>query len=294
MTRTWTRTVAALLVAAATAALLAVGAGTAAASSTLSFSKARHLAERLARQQREKRSLRFTELGHAHRVSSSRIDFRYADRSTDNVLCRATIVVVQTSDSRHADLTDVACHGIPSEVLSYERVTRHMRSDVKDRAGDVSRSVHDYDSSLGRCDGIVVPKKRRSQVDLLFKLGGTRAFYTPLRPALDRFNTALHDVHGEDPRTTRGVDAWDRTLVLLDELPDVTADPCPAVKKWAKHGFSSDSAPADFGRLGVIRKQFGVQEQVLDEVAHHLRDSGVYPKIAAAFTPANFYDGIRP
>ena len=286
----WTRKVAAPVVAVATAALLATGAAPASASSGgLTVKVARHLARKLEAKQRRERSLRFTELGDPHRRSSSRIDFPYHDRSTDDVLCSATIVVVQSGDSRNAEMRSVSCHGIPSEILSYEQVTRHMRHAVRKRASDVQRSTRDFSRSLDACNDVVVPRKHRDDVDVLFFLGGVRAFYTPIRSPLNDFDDALHAVHGEDPRVTRGVDAWDRTLVLLDEMPAAAADPCPAVREWAKHHFSDASAPADFGKARVVRHQLNVQSKILREVAKHLREEGVAPAIARAFAPAGLF-----
>jgi hypothetical protein len=286
MPSTWTRKVAAPIVAVATTALLATGVGSAAAAdNALSVRAARHLAQKLERKQREERSLKFTHLGDAHRRSSNRIDFPYRDRSTKDVLCNAMIVVVQSGGDRSADLRDVACDGIPSEILTYEKVTRKMRHRVRQAADEVRKSIDDYRKAVARCDDLVVPKARRDEVELLFDVAGPRAFYGPIRGRLDDFNVALHNVHGQDPRMTRGVDAWDRTLVLFDELPNSTKSPCKAVRRWADDDYSSDSAPADFDQLKVIRKQFRVQEKILNETARHLADAGAFPAIARAFAP---------
>jgi hypothetical protein len=282
----WTRKVALPIAAAAAASLVAlVAPGASAASGTLSFHTARHLAQKLEAKQRRERSLRFTQLGHATRRSSQRIDFDYRDRSTSDVLCDAVIVVVQHSDHRAADIRDAHCHGIPSEILLYEDVTRDLRHAAKKRAAEVRNSLVDYDQSLRACDYIVIPRSRVDEVDVLFDTGATRAFYRPLRGKLDDFDQALHDVNGEDPAMKRGVDAWDRTLVLLDELPAATADPCAAVKQWADDGWSDDTAPADFSKLKVVHHQFRVQEKVLNKAAAHLDDEGVVRHVAQTFAP---------
>lgn len=286
MPSTWTRRVAAPIVAVATLALLATGAGPAAAADNeLSIKAARNLAKKLAAQQREERPLKFNSLGKAHRRSSRRVDFPYKERSSRDVICDATIVVVQTSDRRSADIRGVECDGMSTELLRYERVTRRMRHRVREAGDEIRKSNRDYEKSLERCDDLVVPKGRRDEVSLLFRLGKTRAFYSPIRGRLDDFNVALHDVEGQDPAMLRGVDAWDRTLVLYDELPNATKNPCRAVRNWAEEDYSSDSAPADFGELRVIRNQFKVQEQVLNETARHMADEGVFPAIARAFAP---------
>lgn len=282
------------MVAAATLALLALGAAPAAADSALTFKSARHLAQKLADKQEQKRSLKFARLGHADRVSSNRIDFAYADRSSDDVLCNATIVVEQSGDHRTAELRDVECDGIPGEILAYERITRKMRHRARGQAKAVRQSVDDLERSLGKCDKVVVPRNRRDEVEVIVDLGRTRAFYAPLRATLDKFNIALHDVHGEDPRATRGIDAWDRTLVLIGQLPPATKRPCKAIAKWAENDFSDDSAPADFTQLKVIRQQFGAQEKILNEASDYLGEAGVFPAIARAFAPRGLRALILP
>jgi hypothetical protein len=295
MRSTWTRRVAAPIAAVAAGALLVAGGGQAAASSgTLSVSAARHLAHKLEAKQRKERSLVFTELGKPHRRSSTRIDFPYRDRSTSDVLCTATIVVVQNGSKRAADLRDAACHGIPSEILGFERATRAVKHAVTDAAPDVRKSFDRYDKSLSQCDTVVVPKNRRDDVDLLVKAGGVAAFYLPLRATLDDYDTALHDVHGHDPSMLRGVDAWDKVLVLRDELPPAAAHACRAVRDWAANGFSDDTAPANFDELRVVLHQFRVQSSKLDKTARYLAKQGAVAKVAAVFAPAGMLARVDP
>ena len=287
MPSTWTRKVAAPVLAVAAGALLVAGGSPAAAASgTLSVSAAKKLAQKLEEKQRRERSLLFTDLGHAIRRSATRIDFPYRDRSTSDVLCVARIVVIQTGNKRSADIKGVKCHGIPTEILNYEAVTRSLRNAVKNARPDVRDSFARYDKSLSQCDKVTVPKRHRKEVDLLIKAGGVAAFYLPLRSQLDDFNVALHDVHGHDPSVTRGVEAWDRTLVLVDELPPAAAHACRAVRDWAANKFSKDTAPADFDELGVVLHQFPVQYKTLDETAAYLREQGVVPRVAKVFAPA--------
>ena len=110
-----------------------------AAASTLTVSQARALAKKIVAKQRKQRSLVFTQLGDPVRKSSSRIDFPYRDRSTSNVLCTARIVVVGNSSSRRADLKDSSCHGIPSDVLAFERASRALAHSV---SGDLGKKVY--------------------------------------------------------------------------------------------------------------------------------------------------------
>ena len=265
--------------------MFAAGASEAAAS-TLTVSQARALAKKIVAKQRKQRSLVFTQLGDPVRKSSSRIDFPYRDRSTSNVLCTARIVVVGTSSSRRADLKDSSCHGIPSDVLAFERASRRLAHSVSGDLGKkVRKSRRHYKSSLKQCDSVSVPRSRRGDVHLLVKAGGVWAFYSPLRSRLGSFTTDLHNVDTADPDLVRGVKAWDRVLVLFDSLPAAAANPCGAVKTWANNGFSSDTAPADFGELKVELDQVAAQSRVLDQTSKYLDDAGAFPGPARAFAP---------
>jgi hypothetical protein len=295
MPSTWTRKVAAPFAAVAVGALLVAGGAEAASSSgSLSVSAARKLAEKLEQKQRKERSLVFTELGKPNRRSANRIDFPYRDRSTSDVLCIARIVVVQSGGKRSADLRGAKCHGIPTEILDFEAVTRALRNSVKDAAPAVRQSLSRYDKSLSQCDKVVVPKRHRKEVTLLVKAGGVAAFYLPLRSQLDDFVVGLHDVHGNDPSMVHGVEAWDRTLVLIDQLPPAAAHACRAVRDWADNKFSDDTAPADFDQLKVVLDGFPVQYSTLDETASYFAKQGAVRRVAKVFAPAGILALVDP
>jgi hypothetical protein len=283
----WTKKVAAPITAAATAAaLLAAGGSVAGASETsLSVHQARHLAHKLVVKQRRERSLVFTHLGKPKRRSATRIDFAYADRSTADVLCTARIVVRQTSGSRHAELTGARCHGIPSDVLGYERATRRLAESLPDFDGKVRKSVGRYDRSVADCDYVAVPKNRAKDVDVLMATGFVYAFYNPLRSRLGSFVTALEDVHAGDPTLISGQESWDNFLIIFDELDPATHDPCAAVKEWAANDWSDDSAPADFDELTVERDQLNAEGRNLVRVAKHLAEAGARRRTAVFFAP---------
>jgi hypothetical protein len=293
MTSMWTKKVAAPITAVATAAaFFAVGGASvaSAASNGLTVHQARHLAHKLVVKQRRERSLVFTHLGKPIRRSPSRIDFRYEDRSTADVLCRARIVVRQTSGERHADLVGAKCHGIPSDVLGYEAATRRLIKSFPDYAKRVSRSMGRYDRGVADCDYISVPRDRADEVDLLFDLGFTYAFYKPLRTRLGSFAEALHDVHPSDPDLVAGMESWDNFLILFDELDPATQDPCAAVKEWAANDFSDESAPADFSELRVERQELRDEARRLRRVAKHLADAGAVRRTAIRFSPTGIAD----
>ena len=285
MLSTWTKRVAAALAAAATLALVAGGSSAVASSSGLSVHVAKKLAHKLEAKQKRERSLRWTELGKAHRRSANRIDFSYRDRSTSEVYCTARIVVVQSSDSRRADLRHVQCRGVPSDVLGYEKAIGALTRDVPDLAPAVRKSLRHYDKGVGQCDYVAVPKNRAKDVDALMSAGFTYAFYKPLRARLGKFDDRLKSVDAADPELVRGEEAWDRTLIIFDELPGATHEPCAAVKTWAQSGWTDDTAPADFGKLHVERRKLRDEENALDEVSAHLVRQGLRTGSTQAFEP---------
>jgi hypothetical protein len=122
-------------------------------------------------------------------------------------------------------------------------------------------------------------------VDLLVKSGGVYAFYSPLRSRLGDFATELQHINPGDPELVRGSNSWDRLLVIFDSLPAASADPCAAVKEWSNNGFSSDTAPADFGELEVELDRLRSQVRNLDRAAKHLDRAGAFPGPAAALSP---------
>ena len=283
----WTKKVAVPITAVATtAAFLAAACGSAtAAEGGLTVHQARHLAHKLVVKQHRERSLVFTHLGRPHRRSATRIDFAYEDRSTADVLCLARIVVRQTSGKRNADLVGAKCHGIPSEVLAYEDVTRRLAKDLPDFTGRVRKSLGRYDKSVAACDYIAVPKNRAKDVDLLWDVSFTYAFYKPLRDRLGGFADALHAVHAADPTLVSGMESWDNILILFDELEPATHDPCAAVKEWSAGGWSDDSAPADFAQLRVERDQLNDETHNLARVARRLAADGARRRTAVFFAP---------
>ena len=284
---------------AAVIAMLAIAGGAqAATSSTLKTSTARTLAQKLVDQQKRERSLIFAELGKAHRRSATRIDFGYRDRSTDNALCLAQIVVVQTQSGgkthRAADIRNAKCHGIPGFILDVEDLTRALRNDVKAAKPTVLESLDRYDKSLPTCDRVVVPQDRRDEANLLVRAAGVAAFYRPLRVRLGEFDDDLHALETTDPNIERSQNAWERVIVLVDELPPAADHPCRALRTWSDNGFSDDTAPADFGELAVVIQQFKVQYGVLKSVAGYLDDQGVVPRVARAFTPLGLLALVDP
>jgi hypothetical protein len=286
MPSTWTKKVAAPIAAVATtAAVLVAGGGSvaAASSSGLTVHQAGHLAHKLVVKQRRERSLLFAHLGKPKRRSSTRIDFAYEDRSTDDVLCVARIVVRQTSGSRHAELVGAKCHGIPSDVLGYERVTGKLAQSLPNFYTKVQKSLDRYHKSVADCDYVAVPQNRAKDVDVLMRMGFQYALLHPLRNRLGGFAQALHDVHAADPRLASGLDSWDNVLIVFDELDPATHDPCAAVKEWAAGDWSDASAPADFDELRVERDQLKQEAHNLRGVARHLADAGARRGTAILF-----------
>jgi hypothetical protein len=67
-------------------------------------------------------------------------------------------------------------------------------------------------------------------------------------------------------------------------LPDV-ADPCTALKRWAKAGYAADSAPIDFAAYRALDRRAGVDQRVIARAAKTMAAAGAFPNAAVGFTP---------
>jgi hypothetical protein len=270
-------------------ALIAVFALPAAASAAtfrpLNEERALPIATKLARQVAVKRKVRSWNLSPAVKVRPNRVVFIYSDRSRAEVFCTAKLVVEQSSRLRHAFLAARTCNGIPSEALEMERATSALIRAVEGQRADVRRSVRAYEADLAKCEGLVVPRSRHEEVELLYEAGELHAAFDPLLVHLDGFVTRLQQIQPEDPALASGVVWWRRLVTSLDALPDVTARPCSAVLTWADSNYSDDTAPVDFAQLSQAIAAMRAQERGIIRAAAYLEGIGISPRIVPGFVP---------
>jgi hypothetical protein len=203
-------------------------------------------------------------------------------------------VVVQTSTRRSAKIVGSRCHGIPSEVLDFERASKAFARSVDRVAPDVRESLRRYQRSVDRCDKLDVPRRFRGDVRALFTTGGVRAFLDPLRSRIHDFVDALDSIDPQDPFLINGTTAWDRLVTLDESMPPATANVCGSLRRWSKSGFDPDEAPADFDVLRVIRRGIRKQDEVIARTALHMLRVGVVRNAAADFTPEGILAVVDP
>lgn len=267
-------------------ALLALPAGAAAAPyKPLTEKTALPIATKLAKQVATKRKVRSWQLSDALSVRPNRVVFMYSDRSRDEVFCTARLVVEQSSSRRNAFLTAPRCRPIPPEALAMERATSALLRAVQGQATDVRSSIRGYEKDIEDCEGLVVPRSRHEEVDLLYEAGQLKAAFDPLLIHLDAFVTRLQEIQPEDPELLRGVVWWRRLVTALAALPEVTERPCDAILTWADTNYSNDTAPVDFPSLVASINGMERQERGILRAASRLSELGISQRIVPGFTP---------
>jgi hypothetical protein len=211
--------------------------------------------------------------------------FIYSDRSRQEVFCTARLVVEQSSTRRSAFLSAPRCNPIPPEALEMERATSALIRAVQGQAADVRRSIRAYEKDLDECEGLVVPRSRHEEVDLLYEAGQLHAAYDPLLIHIDAFVTRLQGIQPDDPELIKGVVWWRRLVTALDALPDVTARPCRAILDWAETNYSNETAPVDFPSLIASLAAMERHERGILRAASRLSELGISQRIVPGFTP---------
>jgi hypothetical protein len=265
---------------------LALPAGAATAQvKPLTEKTARPLATKLARQVAERRNVRSWSLSDALSVRRNRVVFQYSDRSREEVFCTARLVVEQSSTRRRAFIAAPDCNPIPPEALEIERATSAVIRAVAGQRADVRRSVRAYEKDLDKCEGLVVPRSRHEEVELLYDAGAVHAAADPLLTHLDAFVTRLQEIQPEDPALVRGVVWWRRLVTTIDALPDVTARPCSAILAWADSNYSNETAPVDFPSLIASLNAMERQNRGILRAAVRLEELGISQRILPGFLP---------
>ncbi|HEX8054845.1 MAG TPA: hypothetical protein VF517_17805 [Thermoleophilaceae bacterium] len=251
----------------------------------LTEASARRLALKLARSVAHKRNVRSWQLSEALSVRPNRVVFGYADRNRKEVFCTARLVVERSATRRRAFISAPECAGIPGEALEIERATSAVVRAVAGQRPDARLSVRRYEKDLRDCEGLVVPRGRHAEVELLYDAGATLASVDPLLTHLDAFVTRLQDIQPEDTELASGVVWWRRLITSLGSLPRTTLRPCTAILEWANDNYSTDTAPVDFAELQRTLDTLKRENRGILRAAEHLAELGVAPRLSAGFTP---------
>jgi hypothetical protein len=267
-------------------AILALPAGASAAVfRPLTEKTALPIATKLAKRVAERRKVRSWQLSEATSVRRNRVTFIYSERHHDELFCTARLVVEQSSSRRSAFMAAPRCNPIPPEALEIERATGALIRAVQGQRADVRRSIRGYEKNVEKCEGLVVPRSRHEEVELLYQAGELQAAFDPLLSHLDAFVTRLQEIQPEDPALVRGVIWWRRLVTELDALPDVTARPCDAVLAWADTNYSDETAPVDFPSLIASLNALERQERGIVRAGARLEELGISQRILPGFVP---------
>ena len=264
---------------------LAAPMGAQAAYKPLTEKTARTFALKLARQVAIKRKVRSWQLGRALSVRPNRAVFAYADRNSREIFCTARIVIEQSSLRRRAFFTGSNCNPIPAEALAMERATSAVVRAVGGQRADVRREERRVVKDVAKCEGIVLPRSRHEEYELLLEVADAVAVADPLLAHLDAFVTRLQEIQPEDPDLARGVVWWRRFVTTLSSLPRSAARPCSLMLQWAESDYSSDTAPLDFAQLQATWNAVERENRGITRAAGRLGDLGVAPRLVLAFTP---------
>jgi hypothetical protein len=277
------------------AASFAIGGVATAQAKSLPYKTAKTLAKRLAEKQVKGRDVVSFHLLLPRRVGDSRIVFQYDDRTTANVFCTALVVVDQRVSGRvtkiGARFTAQDCHGIPSEVLKFEAITRTAQRELRANTAPTVEAVDAVKASARRCRAVKVPRSKRDEASALFDIALVEALERPNAAAVGRFAAGLLAVKAKNATLAAAALAWADYAATVTALPDVT-DPCGLVKAWGKAGFAADKAPIDFAAYRALDRRAAVDRQAIRRGARLLAKDGVFPNAVVGFTPSGLLEHL--
>lgn len=247
---------------------------------------ARPFAVKLARKVAKERKVRSWHLSNAVTVGRKRVVFVYSDRSRTERFCTARLVVEQSSTRRRAFISSPKCSQIPEEALAIEKATIAAVRAVSGQGPDVRRSIRSTQKDTARCEGLVVPRSRHAEADLLFLAGHTLAELDPLIVHFDAFATRLQEIQPEDPGLVSGVVWWRRFVTSVQNVPDVVLRPCATLLDWSRSDYSAETAPLDFEQLAAQLRAIKTADRGINRGADHLAELGVSPRAVQGFSPS--------
>jgi hypothetical protein len=267
-----------------------------AAFAPLNRTTARRLALKLAREVASDRNVRWWQLSaRPVKVRSSRITFAYADRTRANTYCTSTIAVEQpTRRLRRTSFIGGRCTGVPAEALAVERETSRFIRAAQGQESDLRRSIGNYNEQLANCEELRIPRSRLSQVRRIFMAHEYAAAVGPIEGEIGEFVVALDALRLQRPELAAAPRAWEAMNAAVNLIRSEMVDapqPCDAVRRWARDGWSASASPGD-PRQGLADAQ--AAERSLLRVARELAALGVSPRAAQGMTPGGLIELAAP
>jgi hypothetical protein len=157
---------------------------------------------------------------------------------------------------------------------------------------EISRSLREAD--LGRCGdlGDQAPARAERTAGALIDLALAQALLGPTQPVLERFVADLEAIPTRDPALRSGRAAWRESVAALGRLPAFD-QPCAALERWAKAGWSPAARPpvpvAEIERLDSDRLDERFDRGVA-RAARRLRRLGISAGAAKRFTGETLFE----
>ena len=276
-------------------AAFAIGGVATAQAKVLPFKTAKTLAKRLANKQVRGRDVVSFHLLLPRRVGDSRIVFQYDDRTASHVFCTALLIVDQRVRGRFtttsARFSGSSCHGIPSEVLRFEAITRDAQRAVRANTLATLDRVDALNRSARRCRSVPVPSSRTDEANALFDIALIEALEQPNDAAVGGFATRLLLVNAKNATLRAGAAGWADYVATVRALPQVS-DPCASLKAWASDGFTSADAPVDFAAYRALDRRAAVDQRAITRAARRMAAAGAFPNAVVGFTPKGLLEQL--
>jgi hypothetical protein len=264
-------------------ALSMAAASTADASSRLTRKEAKRLAVKLGRKQVRKFDLRFYELGKPRRLGRRGIAFPYAARTRANTYCTATLRVRKRTHGRRivttARIGRQRCRPVPDDALAVERATRKAQRSVSRRR--TSNAIARVLTQLVECK-VEPPDRREATYAAIIQAAIFETLVLPNRNALDAFVDRLDRIDTTHRRIGAGIDGWVDFVDNVEALPRFP-HVCTTLKRWKRHGWSTNTAPIDPHDFNQVEVALNRDADATFRTSRFLHRIGVVPRVAAAF-----------
>lgn len=258
-----------------------------ASAANLTEERATVLATKLGRQVAKERDVRFWRIQRLVKRRTNRFVFEYFERlrGDANRFCKANVIVEQTGSRRRATMTGSRCGTIRPEVVALEDAIGDALAAVEPKTPEIRASVNAFEEKEEPCIDANFPDELVDEIGDFTELGVELAIYDPVMAELDAFATRIANSGVTDLELQRGVSSWRKYLDVLADIPPVARDACPALRRWARDGYSDESRPVDFARTRALHRSLVRHGRRILDAGDRLFLLGVSERTFVSFTP---------
>lgn len=253
---------------------------------TLTYKRAKAMANDLVEKQlnNRKRGLLEARITSGRRVNRRVVRFLYDDLSRSGLVCTGVIQVRRSGLRFLARFRSSECELPGEEILSFRAQARVAGTRAKRKQRSVRRSVRRYLRAAQACDDVAIPAHRLDEASLLLSTGLLQARTRPLLAALDDYSATLVALDVSDPQLADGAGAWRHFYETVLRLPQLPGGYCGTLAAWARNGYSDASAPVDFAALRATAARLREDAAAVRRAGRHMRSAGIDPVTVDAFT----------